>query len=234
MLRGLGRQILRAVRGVLRAIAARPRAFVAVTSGVFALSLMLPPVVLSVARRPWDYFTFNPWLSRLPEYLAAEHVPLDRKLAFLSNMALFWFSANGPYGFPDWGFAVDVRDVGRILVTSLLFGSYFALWRHGRAAAAGCGWEARASRRQGVAGALVSTLGLSTGPCSVVGCGAPVLPVVGLAFTGLTSGTLTWLAGLSRVATTGVLVLMVLGVGYLGWRAGATPLEDRAGGHSAR
>jgi len=224
---------VRPARGILRAIVARPRTFVAATVGVFILSLMLPPVVLSLARRPWDYFTFNPWLKRLPEYLAAEHVPRSQKLEFLSNLALFWFSANGPYGLPDWGFAVDVRDVGRILVTSLLFGTYFALWRYGRGAAGGCGWKAPASRRQGVTGTLVSTLGLTTGPCSVVGCGAPVLPVLGLAFTGLTSGTLQWLAGLSRVATASVLLAMVLGVGYLGWLAGAIPGEDRASGRSA-
>ena len=34
-------------------------------------------------------------------------------------------------------------------------------------------------RRSGVAGMLASVVGLSTGPCSVMGCGAPVLPVVG-------------------------------------------------------
>ena len=63
-------------------------------------------------------------------------------------------------------------------------------------------------------------LGLSTGPCSVVGCGAPVIPVLGLAFTGLTSGTLTLLARVSRVATTLVLVGLTVGVLYLAWRAG--------------
>jgi hypothetical protein len=63
-------------------------------------------------------------------------------------------------------------------------------------------------------------LGLSTGPCSVMGCGAPVLPVVGLAVAGLSSGTLALLSGLSTVVGRVVLVLLVLSVGYLGWLAG--------------
>jgi len=54
----------------------------------------------------------------------------------------------------------------------------------------------------------------------VVGCGAPVLPVVGLAFVGLSSGTLALLAQVSRVATAFVLVAFALGVIYLGWRIG--------------
>jgi hypothetical protein len=74
-----------------------------------------------------------------------------------------------------------------------------------------------------MAGAVTSVLGFSTGPCSVVGCGAPVLPVVGLAFAGLTSGTLAFLASLSRVATTVVFLALVGSVAYLGWRAGAGP-----------
>ena len=62
----------------------------------------------------------------------------------------------------------------------------------------------RARRRHspgGIAGMLTSVVGLSTGPCSVMGCGAPVIPVVGLAFAGLSSGTLAFLASLSRITT---------------------------------
>jgi hypothetical protein len=53
----------------------------------------------------------------------------------------------------------------------------------------------------------------------VMGCGAPVLPVIGLAFVGLSSGTLALLAELSRLATTLVFIAVALGVVYLGWRA---------------
>ncbi|MGH7319129.1 MAG: hypothetical protein ACRELA_05825 [Candidatus Rokuibacteriota bacterium] len=38
----------------------------AVALGVFALNLVLPVIVLSVARKPVDYFTFNPWLPGSP------------------------------------------------------------------------------------------------------------------------------------------------------------------------
>ncbi len=53
---------------------------------------------------------------------------------------------------------------------------------------------------------------------SVVGCGAPVLPVVGLVFTGLSSGTLAVLSQSSRIAATTVLVLLSAAVLYLGWQ----------------
>ncbi|TMA05413.1 MAG: hypothetical protein E6J89_19105 [Deltaproteobacteria bacterium] len=51
----------------------------------------------------------------------------------------------------------------------------------------------------------------------MVGCGIPVIPVVGLAFVGLSSGTLKFLAELSRVVTAVVLLAMTLGVAYFGW-----------------
>jgi hypothetical protein len=49
-----------------------------------------------------------------------------------------------------------------------------------------------------------------------------VIPVVGLAFVGLTSTTLAWLAHASTIATAAVTVGMALGILYLAWRAGAS------------
>jgi hypothetical protein len=63
-------------------------------------------------------------------------------------------------------------------------------------------------------------LGLSTGPCSVVGCGAPVLPVVGLAFTGLSSTTLALMSGVSRASAIAVVIALLVGIGWQGWRLG--------------
>ena len=231
-------------RGVAAAVKARPGAVLAIATAVFVLHVMLPPLVLAVARKPWTFFTFNPWLKRLPEYLVSA-APLEQKLDFLSRVALFWFSADGDYGAPEWGFAVDTTDVLRFATTSILIGVYWALWgqfrwgprngpqtpqrsgRPGKAvtsletAVASLEMRARApSWSGGVAGALVGVLGLSTGPCSVVGCGAPVLPVVGLAFAGLSSGTLALLSGLSRLASAVVLVGLLAGIAYLGWRVG--------------
>jgi hypothetical protein len=53
-----------------------------------------------------------------------------------------------------------------------------------------------------------------------MGCGAPVIPVVGLAFVGLSSTTLTLFAQVSTYATLGVVVGLTAGVLYLAWRLG--------------
>ena len=211
----------RALRGIAAGLRGRPGTFTAAAAVVFALAILGPPLVLSLARTPVDYFTVNPWLKRLPAYLASPEVPIRDKLAKLPDLALFWFSADSPYGV-DWGFAVDVRDLVRIALTSALFGVYFALWAYRRSGAIPSGPRMATGRRGGVLGALGSVFGFSTGPCSVMGCGAPVIPVIGLAFAGLSSGTLSLLASVSRVATSAVLVGLILAIAYLGWRAGGT------------
>jgi hypothetical protein len=207
----------KSIAGIAAAISARPAVFVAVSLSVFILNVFLPPVFLSLTRKPWDYFAFNPWLSKLPEYLASTDISLQSKLDFLPNLALFWFSANDRIGFVEWGFAVDVSDLLRFVFTSFIVGAYFVLWLYRRDQVGQCGWTGENSRRFGIAGGLMSILGLSTGPCSVMGCGAPVLPVIGLAFVGLSSGTLKLLAGLSKVFTVVILSAMTLAVAYFGW-----------------
>jgi hypothetical protein len=217
----MGTSILAAVgdagRGIAAAVREQPRLVLGASVAVLALNVLLPPALLSLARKPVDYFTFNPWLKRLPEYLASD-VPMRQKLARLPDLALFWFSADSPFGGTEWGYAVDVRDLGRLLVTALLVGLYLALWRLRRRVVSD--WPGRAARSGGVAGALVAVLGLSTGPCSVMGCGAPVLPVVGLAFVGLSSTTLAMLSRLSTTLTTALLVVMVVAVAGLAASAG--------------
>ena len=47
-----------------------------------------------------------------------------------------------------------------------------------------------------------------------------MLPVVGLVFAGLSSGTLALLSGLSRVLSLVVLVALTITVARLGWQAG--------------
>jgi len=195
-----------------------------VTAAVAVFNLAAPVAILSIARRPFDFFTFNPWLSRLPEYLRSDE-PLAKKLSFLSNMAIAWVSADNKVEGIDWGFIIDVPTLARIVVTSLIFGTYFALWSYRRRQGEACGVGARAARPAGVAGAMTSILGLTTGPCTLAGCGVPVLPVVGLAFTGLSSGTLTLFSTLSRISIAVVLVAMALAVIWLGWRAGS-PSND--------
>jgi len=217
MVRRVGGAIATAWRGILAAVRARPVAFLSISGAVLVLNVILPPLVLAVTRKPWTYFTFNPWLKKLPEYVASGET-LEKKLDFLSRVALYWFTADGPYGAPEWGFAVDTMDVLRFVVMALLVGAYGALWLYARQRGQVWGWRASATKSGGVVGAFASVLGLSTGPCSVVGCGAPVLPVVGLVFTGLSSGTLAVLSISSRIAAAGVLVLLSAAVAYLGWQ----------------
>ena len=204
------------LRGAWTALAAHPGVFASVTLAVAALNVLAPVAILSAVRRPLDFYSFNPWLKRLPEYLASDEATLGEKLAKLPDLALFWFSAGSSYGGAEWGFAVDVADVGRILLVSALFGLYFALWRRYRDLA--LGGTAQTLRRGGLAGAAATVFGISTGACSVSGCGAPVIPVLGLAFVGLESGTLHFLAQASRVATPALFAVLVLAVGYLGFR----------------
>jgi hypothetical protein len=206
----------RVLRGLATAFGARMKTFVLVAAAVFCLDVFVPPVVLSLARKPVDFFTFNPWLKRLPEYLASGKGSLAERLERTWGLALFWFSADSPYGV-DWGFAVTVSDLARFVLMALIIGAYFALWLHRRDRMKGAGWGTQG----GVLGAVSSVFGLATGGCTVMGCGAPVIPVVGLAFAGLTSTTLTWLSEVSAVATAAVLVGMGASVLYLAWRVGA-------------
>lgn len=219
------RWIVESLRGGRTALAAHSRIFVAVTLAVAALNVLAPVAILSAVRKPFDYFTFNPWLKRLPEYLASADVGWAEKLGKLPGLALFWFSANAAYGGAEWGFAVDIADLGRILLVSALFGLYFALWRRYRDLVLGGAQAASALRRGGLAGAAGTVFGISTGACSVTGCGAPVIPVLGLAFVGLESGTLHFLAQSSRVGTIALFAALLLAVGYLGWKTSGA--QDR-------
>jgi hypothetical protein len=135
----------------------------------------------------------------------------------VSDVSILWFIASSHYDAAEWGFSVGLRDLLRWLFMGGLFGAYFALWLYARARLAGWGRPWRGGGRGGVAGAVLSTLGLATSPCSVAGCGLPVLPVMGLALQGLTSGTLAALSTASHVATQVVLIGMTMAVVALAW-----------------
>lgn len=228
---GAVRSAARAVAGTLHgiggAIRAHPKVFAGVAAGVFAFDFVAPVVILSLARKPLDFITINPWLSRLPEYLRSD-TPFLEKLSFVSRMAVGWISSDSPVEGLEWGVVIDVPSLGRTLITSLAIGAYFALWSQGRRQARACGGVPGAARPVGVAGALTSVLGLTTGPCSVAGCGVPLLPVVGLAFTGISSSTLALFTAVARVSFVAVLLTMTVGVVWLGWRAGRDPISDSA------
>jgi hypothetical protein len=211
--------IKRSLRGIGAAVRSRPWFFAGVTLGVFALDILVPPLVLTLARKPISAFTINPWLPGLPDYLVSGRGSLGERLAKTWGLALFWFSSDNSFGL-EWGFAVTTADLARFAFMSLLVALYFALWMERRAALAVTPWGRRAGRSGGVLGALGGIFGLSTGGCTVMGCGAPVLPVIGLAFAGLSSTTIKWMSELSTIGTAAVLIGLVSAVGWLGWRTG--------------
>src|SRR5579864_3808470 len=124
--------VVRGLSGTLvtigRAIGARPLLFAGVALAVVALDLFLPVVVLTVFRKPFDHFSFNPWLKHAPAWAMSPAVPFARKIEFLTNVALFWFIASSPYDEPEWGFSASPPDVVRWLYMGAVFGAYFALW----------------------------------------------------------------------------------------------------------
>jgi len=97
----LGATFGQSFRGVISAIRERPALFSATAVATLALSVALPPLLLSVARKPADYFTVNPWLRRLPEYLAAPSVPWRQKLEKLPDLALFGSRRTVRWGAPS-------------------------------------------------------------------------------------------------------------------------------------
>ena len=214
--------VRRVLTGIGRALRARPRLFVGVVAAVLVLDVLVPVAVLSIARVRVDYFTFNPWLGNLPGYLASGKGTLGERLGRAWELALFWFSADGVFGI-DWGFAVTTADLARFILMAALVGAYFALWAHRRDRTGAAGWRTRASGQGGMLGAVGSVCGLATGGCTVMGCGAPMIPVVGLAFVGLSSTTLTLFAQVSTYATVAVITGLVAGVLYLAWRGGDAP-----------
>src|SRR2546425_11016734 len=103
--------------GIAAALRARWRIVWGVTAAVFVFNLVAPVAILSIVRKPVDFFTWNPWLSRLPEYLRSQE-PLSNKLSFLSSMALAWLSSdNGGAGI-ERGFLRHAPPPGRRLLAS--------------------------------------------------------------------------------------------------------------------
>ena len=213
LVRGLGGTLAT----IWRAIRARPLVFLGVGMALIVLDVFLPVFVLSVFRKAYDHFSFNPWLAHVQQWALSPAVPLARKVEFLSDVSLFWFIANSPYDAPEWGFSVGVQDAARFLYMGLVFGAYFALWSYARSVRPGGSFAWRGGARGGFTGATLSTLGLFTSPCSVAGCGLPVMPVLGLTLQGLTSGTLAALTSFSMIASQAVLIGMTLAVVVLAW-----------------
>ena len=220
------RTVTATIRGIGLAIRDRPSIFAGVTLGVIAVDILLPILILSLARGPFGHVSINPWLVRLPEWLRSSDVSWTRKLEFVLDMALAWVIANNPTGELAWGFVVDVPSLARLILTGLMFGAYFALWFYGRDRLSRVTWGVRTGRYGGAAGALLTVVGFSTNACLLLEAGVPVLPVVGLAVTGASSTTLVLLGELARVGTAIVLFMTTLGVAWLGWLVGTRPCDN--------
>src|SRR5262249_58822545 len=109
-------------------------------------ALVVPPLVVPLARTPVTAFAVNPLLSSLPGCLASGPGVLGERLAKTWGLALFWFSADGSFGI-EWGFAVTPADLARFTLLSLLVAAYFALWLERRSpGATAAGVRARGSR----------------------------------------------------------------------------------------
>src|SRR5262249_60941371 len=75
VLRGFPSAVGPALRGIGRAVRARPAVVGLVAAAVIAFDVLLPPLLLSVVRTPWAYFTINPWLRRPPAHLPSAQPP---------------------------------------------------------------------------------------------------------------------------------------------------------------
>src|SRR2546428_10390427 len=93
------------LRASARAIRARAGIFVLIVAGVVAMNLVLPPFVLSVVRKPYDYFSINPWLHNVPSWLRSGEATAGRKVEVLSDAAVLRCVGSGQYGAPRSGFS---------------------------------------------------------------------------------------------------------------------------------
>ena len=163
--------VARTARGIAAGVRSRAGVAAAVAVAVALFDLLAPVVLLSLAKKPADFFTWNPWLRRLPEYLGSG----DAKLAVLAQLRIAWFAAGD-----DWVFVLDVPTLALIACTAVVFGVWFALW---------------SSRRAGLVGAIGSLLGLTTCPCTLAFAGAPAASLAAIA-TLSRAGTAIVLAGM--------------------------------------
>src|SRR5256885_15557856 len=118
----------RVLQATVRAIRRRAGVFVLVVAAIAALNLVLPPLVLSVARKPYDYFSINPWLHNLPSWLASGEATASRKVDFVWNVAVLWVVASGGDDAGGGGVSVTGADVRRRGLMGVVFAASLSLW----------------------------------------------------------------------------------------------------------
>src|SRR5258708_20091389 len=155
--------IAQTFRGIAAALRSRAKIVWGVAAAVSVFNLIAPVVIVSLARRPVDSFSFTPWLSHLPEYVVSGE-PLGKKLSFLSNVAIAWASADNKAEGIAWGFIIDVPTLARIVLTSLLFGAFFALWSSRRPEGVASGFGFKPPRPAAISAAVTSAFLFTTAP----------------------------------------------------------------------
>src|SRR5436309_14822547 len=119
----------RMLQATVRAIRRRAVVFVLVVAAIAALNLVLPPLVLSVARKPYDYFSINPWLHNLPSWLAYGEATASRKVDVVWNVAVLWIVASGEYDAAGWGCSVTVAGGARWHLLGVILRDSVSMWR---------------------------------------------------------------------------------------------------------
>ena len=90
-----------ALRGAWTALAAHPGMFASVTLAVAGLNVVAPVALLSAVRKPFDFYTFNPWLKRLPEYFASDNAPLVENWRSFRTLRCSGFRPAAPTAAPS-------------------------------------------------------------------------------------------------------------------------------------
>jgi hypothetical protein len=90
------RPLVDTLSGIVTGVKQRAGVFALVAVAVFVMDIGVPPLVLSLARKPVDYFTFNPWLKRHPEFLVSGPGSVGLRLEKVWSLAPFWFSSDNP------------------------------------------------------------------------------------------------------------------------------------------
>ncbi len=205
--------------GLRVAVGAKRKILLMVAVGIFALDTGLPIVLLSLISGPVDYVTINPLLPTVPSYVSGGDT-LGKKLSFLYNLAIlvFYVTGNVQYGAVRGITRLRINNLVLYLITSIIFGTYFALRS---------GYLDNAKRKAGRVGIMVrviSVLPLVGAPLSI--SGADIEPYIGSPLLVSWVDTSILLDLLADVVEPIVLVLMLILVMYVAFKVGS---EGRMG-----
>jgi len=174
-------------------------------SAVFALDILLPPLVLPIARKPVTSFTINPLLSTLPEVpdLGGAAV-FEERLDQVWGLALYLVLRRAGSSASSGAFAVTPSDLARFL--SCRSSSHDLLRALARAPARVATVGERARGSFGRRGWERRRIFASPPEMHRDGLWRPVLPSHRPRLRRPRSTTIKWMSDLSTIGTTAVLV----------------------------